>query len=71
VPLINDLDQHSIYIARIATQLLNTQIYPSYTEAYKAVRLILLDAENIGSVSKLGLVNRAIAKAIQDSTNEA
>ena len=71
MPLINDLDQHSIYIARIATQLLNTQIYPSYTEAYKAVRLILLDAENIGSVSKLGLVNRAIAKAIQDSTNEA
>jgi len=71
MPLINDLDQHSIYIARIATQLLNTQIYPSYSEAYKAVRLILLDAENIGSVSKLGLVNRAIAKAIQDSTNEA
>jgi len=67
----SDLDKHSVYLGRVATNLLKANIYPSYAEAYKAVRLILLDAENIGSVSKLSAVNRAIAKAIQDSTNEA
>ena len=67
----DDLDKHSIYLGRVATNLLKANIYPSYAEAYKAVRLILLDAENIGSVSKLNAVNRAIAKAIQDSTDAA
>lgn len=66
-----DLDRHSIYIARVATELLRTRIFPSYDEAYKAVRLILLDAENIGSPTKLSLVNKAIAKAIEASTTPA
>lgn len=68
--LTNDLDQHSLYLGRIATQLLKSNLYPSYQEAYKAVRLILLDAETITSVSKLNAVNRAIAKAIDEATTQ-
>lgn len=66
-----DLDRHSIYLGRIATELLRTRIFPSYDAAYKAVRLILLDAETIGSPTKLSLVNKAIAKAIDAATSSA
>ena len=66
-----DLDRHSIYLGRIATELLRTRIYPSYEAAYRAIRLILLDAETIGSVTKLSAVNKAIAKAIEASTTPA
>lgn len=67
----NDLDQHSLYLGRLATQLLRANIYPSYEAAYRAIRLILLDAETIGSVTKLSAVNKAIAKAIEASTTPA
>lgn len=67
----DDLDRHSIYLGRIATELLRTRIFPSYDAAYKAVRLILLDAETIGSPTKLSLVNKAIAKAIDAATSSA
>ncbi len=66
-----DLDRHSIYLGRIATELLRTRIFPSYDAAYEAVRLILLDAETIGSPTKLSLVNKAIAKAIEAATSSA
>jgi len=66
-----DLDRHSIYLGRIATELLRTRVFPSYEAAYKAVRLILLDAETIGSPTKLSLVNKAIAKAIDAATSSA
>lgn len=67
----DDLDRHSIYLGRIATELLRTRVFPSYDAAYKAVRLILLDAETIGSPTKLSLVNKAIAKAIDAATSSA
>ena len=64
---IDDFERHEIYLARLATQLLNAHIYPSLTEAYKAARLILLDAEAINSPSQLNKITAAIRKA----TNEA
>lgn len=67
----DDLDKHSVYLGRLATELLRARIYPSYEAAYKAIRLILLDAETIGSPTKLSLVNKAIAKAIEASTTPA
>lgn len=67
----SDLDQHSIYLARVATNLLRAKLYPSYEEAYKAIRMILLDAETISSNTKLSAVNKAIAKAIEASTTPA
>lgn len=69
--LISDLDQHQIYISRVATELLRNNVFPSHEAAYKAIRLILLDAENVGSLSKLNAVNRAIAKAVEESTAPA
>jgi hypothetical protein len=66
-----DLDQHQVYLARVATNLLRAKLYPSYEEAYKAIRMILLDAETIGSNTKLSAVNKAIAKAIEASTTPA
>lgn len=67
----DDLDKHSVYLGRLATELLRARIYPSYEAAYRAIRLILLDAETIGSPTKLSLVNKAIAKAIEASTTPA
>lgn len=68
---ITDLEQHQVYLGRLATQLLNANIYPSYEAAYKAIRLILLDAETVGSLTKLNAVNRAISQAIAESTTPA
>ena len=67
----DDLDKHSVYLGRLATELLRARIYPSYEAAYRAIRLILLDAETISSPAKLPLVNKAIAKAIEASTTPA
>lgn len=67
----DDLDKHSVYLGRLATELLRARLYPSYEAAYKAIRLILLDAETIGSPTKLSLVNKAIAKAIEEATTPA
>ena len=66
-----DLDRHSIYLGRIATELLRTRIFPSYDAAYEAIDEILTLAKTIGSQNKLTLVNKAIAKAIEASTTPA
>lgn len=44
---LDDFERHELYLQRIATALLTSKIYPSLAEAYKAARLILLDAESI------------------------
>lgn len=67
----DDLDRHSIYLGRIATELLRTRIFPSYDAAYEAIDEILTLAKTIGSQNKLTLVNKAIAKAIDAATSSA
>lgn len=64
---IDDFERHEIYLARLATQLLNAHIYPSLTEAYKAARLILLDAEQINSPAQLNKITAAIRKATNET----
>lgn len=64
---IDDFERHEIYLARLATQLLNAHIYPSLTEAYKAARLILLDAEQIKSPAQLNKITAAIRKATNET----
>ena len=64
---IDDFERHEIYLARLATQLLNSHIYPSLTEAYKAARLILLDAEAINSPAQLNKITAAIRKATNET----
>lgn len=64
---IDDFERHELYLARLATQLLNAHIYPSLTEAYKAARLILLDAEAINSPAQLNKITAAIRKATNET----
>lgn len=68
---LDDFERHELYLARLATQLLNSKIYPSLTEAYKAARLILLDAESIKSPSELNKITAAVRKATEETTAKA
>lgn len=62
--MINDSDRHSLHLQRLASGLLKTNVYPSLEEAYKAARLILLDAGEIKNLRQLN----AVLKKIDAST---
>lgn len=64
--LIDDNDRHEVYLARLTTGLLNARIYPSLEEAYKAARLILLDAESIKSITVLRRIESSIAREVRE-----
>jgi SPP1 gp7 family putative phage head morphogenesis protein len=61
--MIDDADRHEIYLSRLTTQLLNSHVYPSLAEAYKAARSLLLDAESIDSIRVLQRLQKEIGKA--------
>lgn len=61
---LTQFEQHTVQIQRLATKLLNSEIYPSLNEAYKAARLILLDAEEITSITQLNKITREINNAV-------
>ena len=75
---IEETERHQVYIARLATNLLNRHVFPSLTEAAKAARLILLDAENLQNMrqrqqalSRVGAdVRRITAAALDEVTAE-
>lgn len=62
---VEDNDRHSLYLQRLATGLLNTHVYPSLTEAYKAARLILLDR---GEIKNMRQLNSVLAKVESSTT---
>lgn len=62
---VNDNDRHNLYLQRLATGLLNTHVYPSLEEAYKAARLILLDR---GQIKNLRQLNAVLAKVESSTT---
>ena len=62
---VNDNDRHNLYLQRLATGLLNTHVYPSLTEAYKAARLILLDR---GEIKNMRQLNSVLAKVESSTT---
>ncbi len=68
---LDDFERHELYLQRLATQMLNSKIYPSLAEAYKAARLILLDAEKIASPSDLNKLTVEIRKATETTTAQA
>lgn len=53
-------DRHALYLQRLATGLLNSRVYPSLDKAYKAARLIMLDAENIRNLRQLNIILRKV-----------
>jgi SPP1 gp7 family putative phage head morphogenesis protein len=59
--------KHEVYLQRLATEMVNKKLFPSLDAAYKAIRLILLDAETITSPTKLNAVTREITKAVKEA----
>lgn len=57
-------EQHTVYIQRLATRMLNAHIYPSYQEAYKAARRILRDNDAITSITQLNRITSEISRTI-------
>ena len=64
---LTQMEQHSIQVQRLATRLLNANVYPSLTAAYKAARSILLDAETITSITQLNKITREINRVVASS----
>lgn len=67
--ILTQAEQHTVQVQRLATRLLNANVYPSLTEAYKAARLILLDAGEITSITQLNKITRDINKAVVENMN--
>lgn len=63
--------RHEALMQRLATDLLKTKIYPSLDAAYKDVRAILLDAEQISSPTALNRINKAVKAALLEQFNPA
>ena len=68
--IINSTEQRQVLLGRLAAGLVRSNIYPTLQEAYKAARLILLDAENITSIAKLNHVTSQIRRAVQEIDSE-
>ena len=65
------LARHDIYLNRLITGLLREQIYPTYEQAYRDIRAILLDTQEITSKKQLDAVIRAIEDAVSEPTRKA
>ena len=61
---VNDNDRHNLYLQRLASGLLRTNVYPTLEAAYKAARLILLDHGEIKNLRQLN----AVLKKVDAST---
>lgn len=66
--LLDESNRHEIYLARLASGLLNSKIYPSLEEAYKAARLILLDMETLNTPKKLQDALKKVSKSTKRIT---
>lgn len=69
--LLNDTASHELYLARLASGILNDKLYPAQESLYKQVRLLLLDAENITSRKQLTTLTKAVKLATQSAMTEA
>lgn len=64
--IINSTEQRQVMLGRIAAGLVKSKVYPTLQEAYRAARIILLDAEQITSITKLNQVTAQIRKAVSE-----
>lgn len=63
--------QHDVYIGKLATHLLNEYSYPSLEDAYKAARMILLDADEITSLTKLNKIVAEVTASVKPISTAA
>lgn len=68
--ILEDTERRTVYLGRLASGLLKAKIVPTLEEAYKAARLILLDAGDNISITNRNKVTAAIRRAITDIDNE-
>lgn len=68
--LLNETEQRTVYLGRLASGLLKAKIAPTLEAAYKAARLILLDAGDNISITNRNKVTAAIRRAIQEIDTE-
>lgn len=68
--LLNETEQRTVYLGRLASGLLKAKLVPTLEQAYKAARLILLDAGDNISITNRNKVTAAIRRAIQEIDNE-
>ena len=67
---LDELNRREISISRYATNLLKEYTTPNLEAAYKSARSILLDAEEITSITKLNKVTAEVIQAIKPPTDE-
>jgi SPP1 gp7 family putative phage head morphogenesis protein len=69
-----DAARHEVYLARLATGLLNAHVYPSLDEALKAARRILAESDQITSEAQLIKIihrlDKEMVKPLDDGWNE-
>ena len=68
---LNKHNQHEVYLGRLATHLLNEYSYPSLELGYKSARLILLDSEEITSMTKLNKITAKVAADVSSIINDS
>ncbi len=65
---IDEFMRHQLYLHRLESGMVNTTVYPTLEETYRAIRRQLLTAENINTPAKLKRVVRIVNDEI-DSLN--
>lgn len=68
--ILEDTERRAVYLGRLASGLLKAKIVPTLDAAYKAARLILLDAGDNVSITKRNQVTAAIRRAIAEIDND-
>lgn len=68
--ILEDTERRAVYLGRLASGLLKAKIVPTLEAAYKAARLILLDAGDNVSITKRNQVTAAIRRAVAEIDNE-
>jgi hypothetical protein len=68
--IVNQTEQRQVMLGRLAAGLVRSNIYPTLQEAYRAARLILLDAESITSITKLNAVTAQIRRTVTEIDTE-
>lgn len=60
----DDSDRHNLYLQKLAAGIYNSDVYPSLEAARLAARALLLDAEELRSISQVKKLNAAIAREV-------
>lgn len=68
--ILEDTERRAVYLGRLASGLLKSKIVPTLEQAYRAARILLLDAGDNISITNRNKVTAAIRRAITEIDNE-